>query len=326
MSDFARLRRCLAVLIPFVFLAAACGGGQTGGTEKTMTVALPTKVLGFLPFYVAQKQGFFADRNLQISVVKAKGKNAVTATVAGDADAVITLPELVIAAQARGAPLTMVGATVDENMFSLYVAENVESLAGLRGKKVGIMGKSSGIEFMTRWLLDKKGIGGEKVQIVQSGVPPAAVAALASGQIAGRVFTPYFGILAQRAGATKVADFSEFEASEHYPQVVAANEQALRDKPDAVRAFMAGIVEASNFIAENPDKALDIAVEAIGGKPDVMAEAFERVNGAYALDGSVSKEGLRWVLGNMKRYGTFESLPAVDEMYDSSFLPADPSK
>lgn len=329
------MRRLVGLLLGVAAFVAACGtpGAQDAGdgsTDETqadesnqggadsLRVALPTKGLLFLPFNVAREEGFFEDHAVEVEMTQAGGKNAVTAVASGDADAVIIVPEIVLSAQAGGAPLQIVGATVDENVFGFYVSEDMGSLENLAGEKVGIMGGSGGIEYMTRWLLDEHGPGADESEIVQSGVPPEALAAFKEGEIAGRVFPPYFGQLTEQAGGKRLVDYAKYEKG--YPQVVAASEGLLENRPEAVRSFMDAIVDGADFIRDNPDKAVDIAVDATGGERGPMAEALEQTQEHYTDDGAVPVDGLEWVLSLMERYGDVESLPSVEGAYDPSFV------
>jgi NitT/TauT family transport system substrate-binding protein len=109
-----RTRIILLILLSFSMLsfAAACGntnkaaGGNaaaagqspsasstSGGAMKSLTIAEPVHQVGYLPLYIAQRDGYFKKYGIDVKVISAAGGTHVTAVVSGDAWGVIGGPE-----------------------------------------------------------------------------------------------------------------------------------------------------------------------------------------------------------------------------------------
>lgn len=93
-----------AVLLASVILLSGCGGkgnaeveaaAAGNGTEKLkkLVIAEPLHYTGYLPLYVAQSEGYFAEEGLEVEMLQAAGGTHVTSVVSGDAWAVIGGPE-----------------------------------------------------------------------------------------------------------------------------------------------------------------------------------------------------------------------------------------
>jgi ABC-type nitrate/sulfonate/bicarbonate transport system substrate-binding protein len=110
---------------------------------------------------------------------------------------------------------------------------------------------------------------------------------------------------------------------EGYPnEVFAGTEATLSEQPEALCAFMAAMVESSQWLVDNPDEAVALAVERFEAEEEIMREAYEFTAPFYAVDGAVPEEGLQWTLDVMEEYAGLVEPPAIEDLYDPSFLPA----
>lgn len=339
------LLRLLSLLAIVAFVAVACGDDdgddtaessesssteapqgeeeedEASGEPQELTVAVASSGIPFLQIDAAEAQGFYEDQNLTVDFLEVEGSAAATAAVeSGQADVMITLPEGVITARAAGSTLKMIGATVNENLYRLYVAEGITELEDLVGKSVAMLVEGNGTDIQARWLLDNHGAGADQSTFVATGGLANRLAALQAGQAQATFLFPPFDAEASKAGLEAIVEMSEYV--EGYPnEVIATRQETIDEKPEALRAFMAAIVDAANWLVDNPDEAIALAVEVTGSAEDVVTEAYEFTKPAYAVDGAIANEGLQWTLDVMSEYMAVENLPAVEDVYDDSFLP-----
>ena len=169
------------------------------------------------------------------------------------------------------------------------------------------------------WLLDEHGAGADQTTFIATGGLGDRLAALMEGQVEGTFLFPPFDAQASAQGFDYVADMRDYV--DGYPnEVIAARREALDEKPEAFRAFMAAFDDATQWIVDNPEDAIDLAVEVTGGDPDLVAEAFDYTLPTFGIE--IPEEGLEWTLEVMERYlEGVDELPTIDELYDPSFLP-----
>lgn len=313
---------------------AAAGGDATAAEDETADAAADAALdepatlnitaglqgLPYLQLLVAEDQGYYEDRNLTVQTIEVAGTTAIAAVEAGQADVTVTLPENIINARAQGSTLKIVGATVSENLYRLYATRDISSLEDLAGRQVGMFNEGNGTDIQLRWLLDQEGAGHEQSTFVALGNLSDRLAALQNGQVAATLLFPPFDVQALRADLPELAVMRDYV--EGYPnEVIAVTDQFLADNPDAIRAFLAAIGEATTFINENPEEAVRIAAEATDAEEELLAEAFALMEGTFAENAAVQPEGLQWTLDIVSQYTEAGELPTVEELYDPSYLP-----
>jgi NitT/TauT family transport system substrate-binding protein len=319
-----------AVTSTAVLATASCGSGDSSddggsasagsGEPMSLTLAVAAPGLPFLQLYVADEQGFYEDRNLTVEFVSVEGSAAATAALqSGSADATVSLPEGAITAAAAGAPLKMIGTTVDENLYSMYGSADVGSLDDLTGQSIAILTEGNGTELQARRLLDEEGAGADGSTYVATGALPNRLAAIQNGQVAGTLLFPPFDLTADAAGLPKLYDFRDLGVA--YPnEVIAVSEDSIANKSEALQAFMDALVEASAFIHDNFDEAVAIGVTVTGSPEDQVRASLKDMEGAFSDDLSISDESLESVLDVMSKYSNVENLPAAKDIYDDQFI------
>lgn len=286
----------------------------------TLNITAGLQGLPYLQLLVAEDQGYYDERNLDVETIEVAGTTAIAAVEAGQADLTVTLPENIINARAQGSTLKIVGATVSENLYRLYATPDITSLDDLAGQQVGMFNEGNGTDIQLRWLLDQEGAGHEQSTFVALGGLTDRLAALLNDQVKASLLFPPFDVEALRGGLTELAVMRDYVQG--YPnEVIAVTDQYLADNPDVVRAFLSAVGEASTFIDENPDEAIRIAAEATDADQELIAEAFALMEGTFAENAAVDPAGLEWTLGIVSQYSAVGELPTLDDLYDPSYVP-----
>jgi NitT/TauT family transport system substrate-binding protein len=297
------------------------GGEEANAAEDLgeLTLAVAAPGIPFLQVDVAEIEGFYEEHGITVERLGVEGSAAATAAVeSGQADLMVTLPEGVITARAAGSSLKMIGATVNENLYRLYAGEEFSSLEDLAGEDLGMLVEGNGTDIQLRWLLDEHGAGSDQSTFVAVGGLANRLAAVQQGQVAAALLFPPFDEQAEASGLTELAFLGDYV--DGYPnEVFAAREEVLAEKPDAFRAFMAAIEDATQFIIDNPDEATDIAVDVTDGERDVVESSMQFTLPTFGTE--ISEEGLQWTLDVIERYLGTEDMPTTDDLYDPSFLP-----
>lgn len=324
----SRSRNLTTVLAAAALLAAAgCTSGGDGaaaggapGEPMTLRLAVASPGLPFLQLYVADEQGFYEKRNLSVEFLSVEGSAAATAALqSGSADATVSLPEGAITAVAAGAPIKVVGTTVDQNLYSMYGSPDVASLQDLAGKQIAILTEGNGTEVQARSLLEEKGAGADASTYVATGGLPNRLAAVTNRQVAATLLFPPFDLTADAAGLPKLYDLRDLGVE--YPnEVIAVGESSLRDNAAALQAFMDALAEASAFIEQDFDRAVQIGAEVTGSPEDQVRASLTDMRDAFSDDLSISPESLQAVLDAMDQHSNIENLPTAEQLYDGQFI------
>ncbi len=140
----------------------------------------------YLPFYVADKKGFFEREGFQFEllVVDSPAK-LVQAMVSQSAQLSWSAPDAGILAIEQGAPLVLTAAMQNQIPYSLIVQPDVHSFADVKGKTFAVSSFNSGPAVLQRKILQANGIAPDEYDLVSVGGTAERFAAVRSGTAVG---------------------------------------------------------------------------------------------------------------------------------------------
>jgi putative riboflavin transport system substrate-binding protein len=274
------LRKFGLVILTAVVLAA-CGGAAPAGTGaaqpagavapaptpgalREVTMAMPyIPNVQFAPFYVADKQGYYAaeglkvsfDYNFQTDVVQRIAQGSVQFGNGSGPD--------VLLARAQGLPIVTVAAYSQKFpvVFFSKADANIKTPADLKGKSVGIPGHFGASYTGLLALLYANKMQESDLNVQDIGF--AQVAALSEGKV--QVASGYgnnepvqLDQQGVKVNVIKVADF--------YPLAsdgLITSESLIKGQPDMVRGFVRATLRGMQDTIENTDAAFKTALEYI---------------------------------------------------------------
>src|SRR5256884_5556514 len=149
-------------------VAAVAAAGAARPARGGTAVKIGTAVLGDYsmagPVIVALERGFFAREGLEAEFVPFRGgPDLLKAVMGGDVLVGITGSTDILVFREAGSPIKMVATHTEGNHFTLNVAPDVSSVAGLKGKAIGVTRSEehtselqSRLHLVCRLLLEKK--------------------------------------------------------------------------------------------------------------------------------------------------------------------------
>ncbi|HXM56618.1 MAG TPA: ABC transporter substrate-binding protein [Candidatus Dormibacteraeota bacterium] len=335
-------RGSLAAVAVVAVIATACGGAAPAPAatpRPKLTVEPGTSGLPFLPLYVTQQRGFFAQAGVDVEIKPPvnDGHIAIDDATIGSAarkvDLAFTIPDLVLVARApksatigglagRGEQVKFIGATNSQDIFRLYAQPEIQSLDDLAGKTLGMTHPGSGPDIQLRAMMAAKGPGADKAKYQDIGEVPGRISFLVNKTVSATLLIGPFDIQAERAGFHSLGDLKD--VIPNYPQTVfSASEETIATKKDALRRFMSAIVKGLKYTLANPEQAIDIETQVTKQPRDLIASAYAFAKTTYSSDGALNVGGLELEEQFMVKYGGTDAavLPKVRDMYDAEFLP-----
>jgi ABC-type nitrate/sulfonate/bicarbonate transport system substrate-binding protein len=181
---FAGGARRLAVTTAVLAAATALGGCATGTPETTRSgVDAASLQLGWIANvenmgpYVAERDGYFEDLGLDLAITPGGPSTAVEPLVqSGKALVGLSSADIIARANAEGADLVIVGATLQTNPMSIMSLDSapIETLDGLVGKRLCV--QTSGVAIMDG-VLAANGIAKDDVTYVTADFDPSPLVA-----------------------------------------------------------------------------------------------------------------------------------------------------
>ena len=275
----AAIMLCLAMTISMT----ACGGSDSSdsGDNTKITFCLDwTPNTNHTGLYVALANGYYEDAGLDVEIVQPAENTAAQMCAAGEAQFAIEAQDTMAASLAADEPLaiTAVSAILQHNTSGIISrkGDGITSPAGLTGKTYSTW--ESPIELaMLENVVNGSGGDFSKVKQIPNDITdePAALAAKQTDAIWvfegwGRVNADVEGVPVDYFG------FADFNPTfDYYTPIIIANNDFLKDSPDAAKAFLEATKKGYEFAAENPDEAADMLIE--GDQTGSLKESEELV-------------------------------------------------
>jgi NitT/TauT family transport system substrate-binding protein len=259
--------------------ACGSGGGAAGGGDGTLRVAANTNAT-MLPFWVAQKQGFFKDEGIKdVKLTTIENVATLPPALGKSFDVVLSTPTLVISSNQQGIPVSWIsGSSVDSvehKSGALMVMKDsgITDVSQLGGKTIGVLNESGTLHIASAYWLKQKGVDLKTVKVVQVD-GPAQADQLKSGRIdAVESVTPFTGQISA-AGATSLGVPYRSLGDVIAPIMFASQTQWAKDNKDKVIAFRAALEKGAEWISKN-DAAARALLQEKTGYPDAVVKSIE---------------------------------------------------
>jgi len=199
----------------------------------------------WLPVFVADEQGLFEKHGVRI-VYKRMGsvEKATTAVLDGEADLAITPPEGAVADFVRGGELRIVAANAVRLPMSIVARPGINSLAELRGKRVGTSSLTEGTAIYTQIMLAAEGLHypGD-YEFALAGIHTKRWEALQAGEIDCAPQPAPWNFLAQDQGYSLLGEVSTAIPEILFTAII-GKASWLGPNRDVVIRFLKALIEA----------------------------------------------------------------------------------
>ena len=261
------MRRRLAVLAAFALLAAGCGSQEPSGSGGPDEVKVGLiSILDVAPIYLGKQKGFFASRDIELTLQPAEGgTETVPSVLSGNQQFGFSNVVTLLLAQSEGLPVKVVSngtnsTGVDgEDFGALMVGAGspVTSVKDLAGKKVAVNTFQNVVELAVRASALKAGIDPESIEFVKLPFPDMP-AALTSGR-ADAVFVvePFQQIVLSQGGRALASSYVD-TAKDLSVAMYFTSKELLGENPDLVNRFTEAMNESLAYADSHPEEVRQI--------------------------------------------------------------------
>jgi NitT/TauT family transport system substrate-binding protein len=258
-------RRIAALLLTTTLVAsvAACGGGSTpaapapGQPDKVNVGVIA--IVDVAPIYLGKQQGFFSNRNIDLTLATAQGGAAIVpAVVSGQYQFGFSNVVSLMLAQSRKLPVKVVSngnnSTGDpaKDFGGIVVKDpSITSPKGLEGKKVATNTLKNIVDTSVKQIVRKNGGDPSKVNFVELPFPDMA-AALDSNQVDAMFVVEPFLTAATQRGWKVIGSYADVDPGLCVALYFTSNQLATGN-PDLVRRFTEAMKESLAYANANPD-------------------------------------------------------------------------
>ena len=253
----------IAILLMILVLCVA-GAASAEAMEKVNFLLNWTIAADHAPYYVALKNGWYAEAGIDLNIIIGKGSGfSVTSIDTEMADIAIADAPVVFKYREDGALVKIIGIIFDKHPNSMFFFDDsgIKEPKDIVGKTVAVPA-TDGHKVMWPAFAAMIGVDPESVEFVNI-EPTAKVAALASRN-ADVVFELKTGIPNFEA-AIPGGGFSSFLWADYgfkcYAHSYITSDKTAQERPEMLRKFLDVTYRAWEWTVNNPEKAIQILSE-----------------------------------------------------------------
>lgn len=307
---------------------AASVGTSAVRAEEPLSVAMTTWT-GYGLIHLADKEGFFEDNGVSVDVRTMQDKAATAAAMAtGRLDGwATTVDTFVFYDVEKVGARQVLAVDFSQGGEGIVASAGIDNVADLAGKTVAADEGSSTYFFMLNVLADA-GLGLDDIEHKNMKAGDAGAAFMAGRVDAAATWDPWLTRARERDDGHVLIDTAKRPGL--IVDTVAFRSEILRNRPDDVKAFIAGYFDAYDYWEKNPEEAnrtmaeslgieYDNFVGSLGGLVFVSREQnadYFGVGGGKAGIVQTTEQG-----GRVYRdVGIIDRAPSASEVVDASFL------
>ena len=285
---------------------------------KKVYLGIPSSVVLMGSFFVAKEQGYYKQEGLDVDFVVITGAGVVQALIGGDLHFAISAGAGLVPIL-RGIPLRFIFTSFNRPIFWIYSRPEIQSVEGLKGKRIGISSFGSGPDVLLHSYLKKHGLDrGRDVTMMAIGSTPSRVAALKTGVVEAAVLPIEGAFAARDAGLRELASFIKEEDLVDVLGSIVTNQKLLETDPDLVERFIRASLKGFLYYRNNRPGSIRILAKILKIDTDQAERIYDTVIPATTKDGTVDavaqRKALEYVLD---RLGIKEP-PPLDRIYNYS--------
>ena len=241
--------------------------------------AYPSANVQFLPAFVALEKGYYKHEGLDVELISVR--NAVTAVQAllGNQIHFIFSVGPQMPSIWEGSDIVLLAQMIGRPTFSMIVTPEIQKVADLKGKKIGV--SFGGSTFAgTKALLELHKMNPERdVQYVSIPGSQPKIAAMQQGIIQAALLAPPSDYIAIKAGFKRLVSLADLFKDTSFSGL-AATGKTVRDNPQFVKRMVRAIVRGVIHSKRTPEDAVQTMVKHWRMERDVATDAYDLVREA----------------------------------------------
>jgi ABC-type nitrate/sulfonate/bicarbonate transport system substrate-binding protein len=282
-----RLTAAAVLLLTAAFLAP-----EHAAAEK-VRVAMPSRSMTFLNFYVGDKFGLYRAEGLEVSLEVMKSDVGVAAVMSGEMDYIAAIGTTLRAA-AAGVPLKAAMFTMDRVIFFLSARPEIKSIQDLKGgKSVAVSGVVATDAVGARLMAKAAGLNSDK-DLVLVAIPDAGdrLTALQTGAVAAAMLSLPYNFKADDAGYRNLGGTADIMRSPFAG--VGASDAKLRANPSQVKRMIRATLRSMEFTRDpaNLERVTGLISDEFKVDRKIAELAHREIVRAFTKDGTTTDEAV----------------------------------
>ena len=235
----------------------------------------PSANVQFLPAFVGLDKGIYKSEGLDVELISVRSATvAVQALIGGQMQYILTIgPQM--PAIWEGADIVLLAQQVGRPTFSLIVTPNIQKIADLKGKKIGVSFGGSTYAGI-RALLEVNKISEKEVEYINIPGSTPKVAAMKQGLISAALLAPPADYIAIKTGFKRLLNLADVFKDTAFTGL-AATGKWTRENPQQVKRMVRAIVRSVILTRDYPEDAIQSMVKHFSMEREAAADAYNLI-------------------------------------------------
>lgn len=323
--------RSVSLKIGVIFLLSVlvaafslCSWGQSPELVKVRyVISHRAALLGSLPSYIAEDKGMFEKYGVDVEFLSGSGGGSTLRLLStGDVDiAEGGMPAAILAAK-TDPNIELVGGWYQTAGVMVWIAPKsagIDSVGDLEGASLGYSSAGSASQWLAQESVSRAGV--DNVSFVSvGGMGENWVAARGGVITAGWAMEPFLSEKIHNDNAEIVLDPGKY-IKHYYLEGIDVRKDFAEVHPDAVRGVFHGLIDAVDFIRNNPDKAAELATKHYDFSKEVLLSGIKSYIDKHVWDMQVDPEGYKTLMMGMVETGQLDKKIDIGALLNQEYWP-----
>jgi NitT/TauT family transport system substrate-binding protein len=237
--------------------------------------------IGYAQAFIAESEGIFKKHGLDVELVAFPGPgDSLPPLIGGSLEGSLSTLDNVILMHGNGDASVVTVFQVDASAGADGIVANkeIKSVADLKGKKVAAtVGQCN--HLMLLMALEQAGLKESDIELINMNADDAGAAFIAGSLDAAVTWEPWLSKAVSETGANLI--FTSAKVPNLIADIFAVSTKTAKERPGDVKAFIAALDEAQQFLESKPEAAAEIVAKKLEVRP---ADVTEMLKGVVMYD------------------------------------------
>jgi ABC-type nitrate/sulfonate/bicarbonate transport system substrate-binding protein len=284
--------------------------------ETPLKMAVVSRTVFYLPAWTAEQQGFFKAAGLDVQMKVYDTSEQIFADLRGGSqDVAIASTESVIADAYKGGRLRIVAGNAQRPPHFIIVQPEIQSLAGLKGKLMGVVSMHEGTTFFVPDIARKAGLAAGDIRVEAVGGSPTRARLLRERKIDAGMQPYPLSYEAEAEGLRNLGPVADVVPDYQFTAII-VDEDWARSNRTMLIGFLRALKQGTEYMFAHPDEAAELGAKELRTTAAFARRALDDTAkmDILARDLRVSERSMRRVFDNVR---AAELIPR-DAAYDPS--------
>jgi NitT/TauT family transport system substrate-binding protein len=314
------LRRTFSLIAVAALLVGAVSGARAQ-TAVRVGKAVP-EAFSFVPLDIGMRQGFFKKHGLDVESIAFAGDAKMQQAAAAGGVEFLLGSGPALGFIAKGSPIKGVAAMAGAPLLLAIVVRpnGPKAITDLKDKKISVSTQGSLTYFLVSETARRQGWGPKGIDIKPMGAMPGQIAAMKRGDIDGAIMDIGNALALEKEGEGRIlvrfTDVKDFHI-----HVIFATDKVIAEKPDAVKAFLAGWFESIRFMRANREETIKIAAEVTDKDAEITGRVYDELMPMFSDDGKFDPKALTLLSRSLVELEILKTETDMTKLFTEAFLP-----